>query len=80
MARKKKSASQRQKYAKHDYEKMKMAYDAVKSGNLSLKKAAEKFGVKISTLHDRVTGKVDIYASSGRKPALSPEIEKKNSE
>lgn len=24
-----------------------------------------------------MTGKVDIYASSGRKPALSPEIEKR---
>ncbi|XP_062596590.1 uncharacterized protein LOC134258049 [Saccostrea cucullata] len=77
MGKKNKSASRRQKYAKHDYEKMKMAYDAVKSGKLSLKKAAEKFGVKKSTLYDRVSGKIDVYASSGRKPALNPEIEKR---
>lgn len=42
-----------------------------------VKKAAEKFEVKKSKLHDRVSGKADIYASSGRKPALTLEIEKR---
>lgn len=42
-----------------------------------VKKAAEKFEVKKSKLHDRVSVKADIYASSGRKPALTLEIEKR---
>lgn len=40
--RKKEFASQQQKYAKHDYEKMKMDVDAVKSGNLRLKRQRKK--------------------------------------
>lgn len=44
--RKKESASQQQKYAKHNYEKMKMDVDAVKSGNLRLKRQQKNSELK----------------------------------
>lgn len=56
---------------------MKIDVDAVKSGNLWLKRQRKNSKLKKSKLHDRVSGKADIYASSGRKPALTLEIEKR---
>lgn len=62
---------------KNDPSVMEQAVKAVQSGALSLRKAAEKFNVHKSTLHDRVTKRVTLDAKSGRKPVLSNEIEKR---
>lgn len=75
MARKK--AKTRVSYQKNDPSVMEQAVKAVQSGALSLRKAAEKFNVHKSTLHDRVTKRVTIDAKPGRKPVLSNEIEKR---
>lgn len=75
MARKK--AKTRGSYQKNDPSVMEQAVKAVQSGALSLRKAAEKFNVHKSTLHDRVTKRVTINAKPGRKPVLSNEIEKR---
>lgn len=56
---------------------MEQAVKAVQSGTLSLRKAAEKFNVHKSTLHDRVTKRVTLDAKPGRKPVLSNKIEKR---
>lgn len=75
MARKK--AKTRGSYQKNDPSVMEQAVKAVQSGALTLRKAAEKFNVHKSTLHDRVTKRVTIDAKPGRKPVLSNEIEKR---
>ncbi|XP_062575504.1 uncharacterized protein LOC134237417 [Saccostrea cucullata] len=75
MARKK--AKARGPYQKNDPSIMEQAVNAVQSGTLSLRKAAEKFQVQKSTLYDRVTKRVSIDAKPGRKPVLSNEIEKR---
>lgn len=75
MARKK--AKTRGSYQKNYPSVMEQAVKAVQSGALSLRKAAEKFNVHKSTLHDRVTKRVTIDAKPGRKPVLSNEIEKR---
>lgn len=56
---------------------MEQAVKAVQSGTLSLRKAAEKFNVHKSTLHDRVTKRVTLDAKPGRKPVLPNKIEKR---
>ena len=41
----------------------------------SMWKAAEMFGVPRSTLHDHISGKVELYAKQGPKPYLTTEEE-----
>lgn len=72
-----KKAKTRGSYQKNDPSVMEQAVKAVQSGALSLRKAAEKFNVHKSTLHDRVTKRVTLDAKPGRKPVLSNEIEKR---
>lgn len=59
---------------KNDHSVMEQAVKAVQSGTLSLRKAAEKFNVHKSTLHDKVTKRVTLDAKPGRKPVLSNKI------
>ena len=53
---------------------MQKAVKAVEEG-MSVRKAAEKFTVPRSSLHDRVTGRVHFEARSGPSPYLSYEEE-----
>ena len=46
-------------------DKLKKAYNNVESGKLSIRRAAEEYGVPPSTLHDRVSGKVSFSSHSG---------------
>ena len=47
------------------------AYQAVIAGEMSLRKAAEEYGVARSTLHAKVQGKVAISVKSGAKKHLT---------
>ena len=58
-----------------DDESMQKAIAAVEQGTDSIRRAAEKYGIPRSTLHDHVSGKVDLRAKPGRDPYLSLEEE-----
>ena len=62
-------------YGGYSSTSMQKAYEAVTAGKMSVRKAAEEYGVPRSTLHDRVTGKVALKAKSGPKKYLSDEEE-----
>ena len=55
-------------------ESMDKAITAAERGT-SVRKAAEMFGVPRSTLHDHISGKVELYAKQGPKPYLTTEEE-----
>lgn len=61
--------------ARVDPEKAKKAVEAVRSGNMSLRVAAEAYGLTRTALHDRVTKKVAIDARVGPGTVLSKEEE-----
>ena len=63
----------------HEYtnKSMESAYEAVKSGRMSIRRAAEEYGVPKSTLHDKVSRKVKINAKLGSKRYLTDEEEVK---
>ena len=54
---------------------MDKACEAVLSHKLSVRLAAEEYGVPRSTLNDKVSGKVPVQAKSGRKAYLTDEEE-----
>ena len=54
---------------------MEKAYEAAVMGTMSVRKAAEEYGVPRSTLHEKVTGKVVLQARSGSKTYLTNEEE-----
>ena len=54
-------------------ENLSKAIDAVRSKQMSIRKAAEIYGVKKSTLGDHLTGKVS-RKSSGRSTVFSSEV------
>ena len=56
---------------------MTAAYDAVKAGLLSVRRAAKQYEVPRTTLRDRLDGRVDLNAKPGRKALLSDTEEKK---
>ena len=58
------------RYKDYDSEVMSKAMDAVLDG-MSVRKAAETYGVPKSTLGDRVSGKVDLDAKPGPTPYLT---------
>jgi transposase-like protein len=64
------------KYRHYSREAMVAAVEAVEHGKLSLRRAAEEYGIPKSTLQDRVSGKVGMDARSGRR-LLSEYEEKK---
>ena len=51
------------------------AYEAVVSGELSVRRAAEEFDVPRATLHDRLTGRIHFGASSGPPKYLTDDDE-----
>ncbi|VDH90293.1 Hypothetical predicted protein [Mytilus galloprovincialis] len=73
MLRVKKTKSKELKY---DITALENAIRSVKSGEMSVRKAAQHFNVPKSTVGDRVTGKRDLEVGRGRKPALPLELEK----
>ena len=62
-------------YGGYSSTSMQKAYEAVTAGKMSVRKAAEEYGMPRSTLHDRVTGKVALKAKCGPKMYLSDEEE-----
>jgi len=52
-------------------EKLRKAYEEVNGGHLSVRRAAELYGVPKSTLSDRVTGRVEFGSHSGPARYLS---------
>ena len=52
-----------------------MAYEAVTTGGYSVRRAAEEYQVPCSTLHDRVSGKVQFGAKSGPTRYLNDQEE-----
>ena len=56
------------------HEQMEKAFAAVEKGT-SIRKAAELYGVPRSTLHDRVSGRVELGCKPGKKPYLTIEEE-----
>ena len=54
---------------------MENAYEAAVTGTMSIRKAAEEYGVPRSTLHEKVTGKVVLQVKSGLKNYLTDEEE-----
>ena len=65
------------KYKEYDANKVQKAYDSVQPGKLSVRRAAEEFGVPKSTLHDRVCGRVLTGSHSGPSRYLTDEEEDK---
>ena len=63
-------------YAKEDLIK---AVEAVKSGVISIRKAADQYSIPRSTNADRVSGRFDVLSDvkPGRKPVLPPQLEAK---
>ena len=53
------------------------AYEAIVSGGMSLRKAAEEYGIPRSTLHAKVQGKVALHVKSGAKKHHTDEEESK---
>ena len=49
----------------YDEDRLQKAYEEVKEGRLSVRRAAERYRVPKSTLSDRVTGKVKFHSHSG---------------
>ena len=62
-------------YHQYGDHNMEHALEAVKSGQLSARKAATKFGVPRATLGDHLTGKILPGSRPGRKSALPPKVE-----
>ena len=55
---------------------MRDAMEAASSGNISINKASELYGVPKTTLKDRLSGRVAHGTKPGPKPYLHPEEEK----
>ena len=54
-------------------EQMSLAVEAVRSGEMGVRRAHQEFGVPKSTLHDRISGKVQEGAVSGPQAYLTKE-------
>ncbi|KAK3104222.1 hypothetical protein FSP39_025431 [Pinctada imbricata] len=63
-------------YHRYSDEQLKSAIQAVREG-MSVREAAKKFDVPRATVSDKKNGKTEVGVTSGRKPFLSKEIEKK---
>lgn len=68
-------AKKKGKYVQHNYEHMAEAVKAVKAGEMSVRLAAERYGLPKSTLYDRVSGRFDLDTKPGRKPVLDTATE-----
>uniref|UniRef100_A0A1X7U1B9 HTH psq-type domain-containing protein n=1 Tax=Amphimedon queenslandica TaxID=400682 RepID=A0A1X7U1B9_AMPQE len=67
-------ACKRGSYKQYDESKYYKAYEAVQSGKLSIRRAALEFTVPLSTLSDRIMGKVP-YRKKGGQPQYLTESE-----
>ncbi len=56
-------------------EMMQKVYEAVTKGGCSVRRAAEEYSVPPSTLHDRVSGRIQHGATSGPPSYLNDEEE-----
>ena len=54
---------------------MQKAVTAVEQEGISLRQAAEMYGIPRSTLHDHITGRIELGALPGPKPYLTKEEE-----
>ena len=63
------------KYQQYDTGSLPAAVAAVKNGSMSIRKAAVEYDVPRSTLADRVSGKVAVDCSIGRRPTLPKHLE-----
>ena len=63
-------------YKEYHQEKLCRAYEEVKDGRLSIRRAAEQYGIPKSTLADRISGRVKFGAHSGPPRYLSDSEEK----
>ncbi|XP_071078645.1 uncharacterized protein [Haliotis cracherodii] len=71
---------QRKNYRKYTQEALLNAYNAVKEGKMSTRKAAKKFSIPFTTLLDRVAGRFEVntyMATSGPRPLISRDDEQK---
>ena len=69
------SVAHRCSYKGYSEEQLCRAYEAVKGG-LSIRHAAERYGIPKSTLSDRITGRVLFGSHSGPQRYLSDEGER----
>lgn len=69
--------TKRGKTQNYDRQALEKAVCAVKDGSLSVRKAAEQFGVPKSTIGDRISGKHELHVKNGRPPCIPREIEEK---
>lgn len=69
--------TKREVYQYYSHETLEKVEIAVKCGQLSIRKAAAEFHVPKTTVHDHVTGKIEVSVKPGRPPALSLEVEGK---
>ena len=58
-------------YREYNTLSIEKAYEAVVAGKMSIRKAADEFGVPRSTLHDKVTKKVPLKGRGGPKGHLT---------
>ena len=63
-------------YKDYHHEKLYRAYEDVKDGRLSIRHAAEQYGIPKSTLGDRISGRVRFGAHSGPPRYLSDSEER----
>lgn len=63
-------------YGQYDQDNLKKALDAVRNGQMSVRKAASSFKVPKSTIGDRISGRKPDPLQLGSKPVIPAEIEK----
>ena len=63
-------------YKLWDKENMEMAVAILEKGEVSIRRAAKIYNIPRSTLHDRVSGRINIDSKPGKKPYLTIEEEK----
>ena len=62
-------------YCSYSQVSLDKAYEAVVSKQMSLRRAAEEYGIPRSTLHDKVSGKVALHSKKDHKRHLTDEEE-----
>lgn len=60
----------------YNHDDLDKAVNQVNLGHMSIRKAAATFGVPKSSVHDRISGRVDISARPGKQTVFPPEIER----
>lgn len=63
--------------SQYDKNNLKQAVGAVQSGTMSVREAAQQFGIPRSTIYDRVSGRVSMDTSPGKQTVFPKEVENK---